>query len=44
MRQAPAIPEMARRTKKEYLSGRKEMMRLSAPRAMNPKEKTGLAE
>lgn len=41
---APAIPEMARRTKNEYMSGRKEMTILRIPRARKPKEKTGFAE
>jgi hypothetical protein len=44
MSAAPAIPLTARRTKKEYLSGRKEMTRLRTPRAIKPNVKTGLAE
>jgi hypothetical protein len=44
MRVAPAIPLIARKTKKEYWSGRKEMTRLRIPRAMKPYAKTGLAE
>lgn len=44
MRQDPAIPEMALNTKKEYLSGKKEMTKLRIPRNKNPYTKTGLAE
>ena len=33
---APAIPASARKTKKEYLSGRNEMIKLRTPRASMP--------
>lgn len=44
IRAAPAIPDIALKTKKLYLSGKKLITILRTPRAMKPNEKTGLAE
>jgi hypothetical protein len=43
IKHAPAIPLMARMTKKEYRSGKKEMINDSAPSDKKPYAKTGLA-